>query len=450
MQPGDVLRGGRYEIQRLLGSGLDKKVYLGVDLSLGHQVAIDVFNNNNPVTPGGMTVSAWEARVLGRLGNHPNIATVQEHWEDDGTAVMVTRYLPGGSLRDRIVRARESGEPITLDVIVRISTEIARGLAYIHGRRILYRDLQPRNVLFDEWGTVHLVDFDTAVSLDDEHMSDLSERPDVDYMAPEVAEGRRADERADLYSLGVTMFEMCEGRVPFGTRDEIPAGHHGVPVPTPARSDLPDAVRRLVHQLLEPAPEARPASATDAVDALTNVRTMREDIGRLLTSDESTVLEFKATLRVPVGPPLPGDKRPAREIEQRLEHEVLKTLAAFLNTDGGTLIIGVADDKSIVGIEEDFPRTKGSADGWRRTLDDVVSHRLGHEVMSFIDLRLEPWDGKTIALIRCSRRDEPTWIDDELYIRRTASTEKLSSRHALAWWRQHWASDPSESAAFRR
>ena len=79
----------------------------------------------------------------------------------------------------------------------------------------MYRDLQPRNVLFDERDTVHLVDFDTAVSLDESDMSDLSHRPVIDYMAPELAEGESADERADLYSLGATIYEMCGGRPPF-------------------------------------------------------------------------------------------------------------------------------------------------------------------------------------------------------------------------------------------
>ena len=223
LQPGDILRDGRYEIQQLIRSARDKSVYLAQDHVLGCRVAVDAFSNNSSIVPGGLTVSAWETLVLGRLGDHPNIASVLEHWEDGKTAFMSSRYLSGGSLRDRIANSEDASKGLPVESILRIATEIAQGLSYIHGRRILYRDLQPRNVLFDERDTVHLVDFDTAVSLDERHMSDLSHRPVIDYMAPELTDGESADERADLYSLGATIYEMAAGRPPFaGTRDGDP------------------------------------------------------------------------------------------------------------------------------------------------------------------------------------------------------------------------------------
>ena len=133
---------------------------------------------------------------------------------------MVSRYFSGGTLLDRIADSRESGTGLPVEIL-KIAIEIACGLEHIHGRRILYRDLQPRNVLFDERGAVHLVDFDTAVSLDDREMSDLSHRPAIDHMAPELTDGASADERADLYSLGATIYEMCQGHPPFtGSRTE--------------------------------------------------------------------------------------------------------------------------------------------------------------------------------------------------------------------------------------
>ena len=457
LKPGDVLRYGRYEIKRRLRSAREKHVYLAQDRVLGCQVAVDAFFNNT-IMPGGVTLSAWETRVLGHLGDHPNIATVLDHWEDGETAFMVTRYLSGGSLRDRIERSRKSGGGLPAESILRIATEIAQGLSHIHSRRILYRDLQPRNVLFDEWGGVHLVDFDTAVSLDERDMSDLSGRPVIGYMAPELTDGGRADERADLYSLGATIYEMCEGHPPFaGTRAEILAARRAGPPPALGRDDLSQALRDLVLRLLAPECRQRPTSAADVVGRLESLRAAHAEIERLLISDETAALEFKSSLRTPVGPrhredsprhqvDRPGRKQdgPGRKqdsaqpgrIEHALEHEVLKTIAAFLNTDGGTLVIGVADDHSTVGIEVDYPRLNGSSDGWRLRFDYLVSHHLGTEVLNSIDLRLEPWSNRTIAIVRCSKREEPTWLDDEFFVRRTASTLKLSSRDVLAWWRE--------------
>ena len=427
-------------IHRRLRSARGKSVYLGHDEKFDTRVTIDVFASSNSVMPDGLTVSAWEARVLGRLGDHPNIAIVVDHWEDDEVAIMVSRYLSGGSLLDLIARSRESGQDVPVERILQFAAEIAHGLAYIHGRRILYLDLQPRNVLFDERGTVHLVDFDTAVPLGQSDVSHIAGREAAVYVAPESTDGGVADERADLYSLGATIYEMASGRPPFaGSRQEILAARHAGPPPPLEREDLPEALRDLIFDLLSADREQRPTSAPKVLERLEDIRTARADIERLLVSDESARLEFKASLRVPVDPRKPGDKRTAGELERAIECEVIETLAALLNTDGGTLIIGVKDDRTIVGIDVDYPRVKPrSSDGWRLTFDHLVTHELGAEVMKCIDLQLERWQDHTIAIIRCSPREEPTWVGDELFVRCTASTKRLSTRHAVAWWRERW------------
>jgi serine/threonine protein kinase len=299
LQPGDVLR-SRYEIQELLHSTHDKRVYLARDRVLHCQVAIDVFANNS-LMPTGLTVSAWETSVLGELGDHRNIATVLDHWEDGNTAVMVSRYLAGGSLQDLIARRQGMGENLPLDTILRISTEIASGLEHIHGRRILYRDLQPHNVLFDDWGVVRLVDFDTAVSLDDQDMSDLSDRAVIEYMAPELTNGGDADERADLYSLGATIYAMCAGRPPFaGTREEILDARGSGPVPL-ERDELPDALRDLIFCLLAPERDQRPTSAADVVERLKDLRTQGEPsaaprVGDSLSLPEPDPAEIRSSV----------------------------------------------------------------------------------------------------------------------------------------------------------
>jgi hypothetical protein len=303
LRPGDLLRDGRYEIEDLIRSAADKEVYRARDRVLGCQVALDIFSNNS-VMPSGLTVSAWEAHVLGRLGDHPNIATVLDHWEDEQIAAMVTRYLTGGSLRDLITTSREqSGKGLPVEDIFRLSIELAYGLAHTHDRRILYLDLQPRNVLFDEWGTIHLVDFDTAVSLDDQYVSDLSHRAVLNYTAPELIDGSVADERADLYSLGATIYEMAAGYPPFGdAREEVLAARQTGLAPSLSRDDIPEGLRYLVFDLLATDPDQRPTSALDVAGRLESLRAENAEVERLLAST--------------------------------VDREVRTTLAAFLSTKG--------------------------------------------------------------------------------------------------------------------
>jgi serine/threonine protein kinase len=439
-QPGDFLRNGRYEVQQLLRSARAKSVYLGVDRAFDTRVTIDVFASSELIMPDGLTVAAWETRVLGRLGDHPNIATVVDYWEDDQAAIMVSRYLSRGTLLEIIARSGQSGEGLPVERILEIAAEIARGLAYIHGRRILYLDLQPRNVLFDERETVHLVDFDTAVPLDQPDVSHLADRPVMVYMAPELTDGGEADERADLYSFGATIYQMAAGRPPFeGSGEEILTARRAGPPPPVEREDLPGALHDLIVCLLAADREQRPASAAEVLERLEGIRATRAEIEKLLASDESATLEFKSTLRTPIAQPRAGVPSSPELLATAVKQATLKSLAAFLNTDGGTLIIGVADDRTIIGIEADIPRPRGLIhDDWRLVFDKLVFRNLGGVAMNYIDLQLEPWQGRTIAIVRCSPSKEPTWLEDKLYVRCTASTEVLSTRQAVEWYRQRW------------
>lgn len=307
LQTGVRLRDGRYEILRLLRSPSNKKIYLARDRVVGRQVALDVFSNNWTMS-SGMTVREWEAQVLAQLGDHPNIATVLDHWEDDEIAAMVTRYLTGDKLADLIERSKkELGTGLSLEDVFRLSIELAYGLAHIHSCGILYCDLQPQNVLFDEWGTLHLVDFDTAVLLSDQHVSDLSHNPVINYMAPELIDGTDADERADLYSLGATIYEMITGHPAFvGNRDQVLAARQAGQSPPLNRDDLPEGLRALVISLLAPERDKRPRRADEVAGYLERLRATNAQIERLLKSN--------------------------------VDGQVLETLAAFLDAEGSAMV----------------------------------------------------------------------------------------------------------------
>jgi serine/threonine protein kinase len=307
LQPGTLLRDGRYEILEVLGTPQDKKVYLASDQVIGRRVALDIFSNNF-VMPSGMTVRAWEAHVLSRLGDHPNIATVLDHWEDSDTAAMVTRYLTGGRLSIQIQQSKqESGTGLPIEDVFRLSIELAYGLAYIHSCGLLYLDLQPRNVLFDEWGTLHLVDFDTAMQIGDRNLSHMSQRSVVNYMAPELVAGNAADERSDLYSLGATIYEMVAGSEAFtGSREEILIAHLAGRPPALHRDGLPEGLRNLIFSLLAPNPDHRPRQADEVAGSLEQLRAAHAQIEQLLKTN--------------------------------IDHDVRKTLAAFLDTESSAII----------------------------------------------------------------------------------------------------------------
>jgi serine/threonine protein kinase len=289
LDEGDVLRNGRYEVHQLMRSAPEREVYLAYDHVFDCQVTLDIFSNKATM-PSGLRVSAWEARVLHKLGGHRNIASVQDYWDEGGSAIMATQYLPGGRLEELITFCQATGEPLAIQRILQLSVELADGLVHIHQCRLLYRDLQPHNVLFDEWGTPKLVDFDTAVSVDDRDTVREPQQAVINYMAPELVYGDDADERADLYSLGATIYEMCEGHPPFvGSREQVLAAIPAEPPPL-QRDDVPTGLRDLTLRLLAPDPEHRPASAVEVQTRLTSLRTARDNLDRLLASNVGTIL----------------------------------------------------------------------------------------------------------------------------------------------------------------
>jgi serine/threonine protein kinase len=291
LEIGHHLQNERYEIQQLLRSPRDKEVYLAYDHVFARQVILDVFSNDATM-PNGLPVGQWEARVLDKLGDHRNIARVYDYWQEGELAIMATRYLPGGRLEDLIARSQVSGEAFAVQRILQLSTELADGLSYIHQCHLLYCDLQPHNVLFDEWGTPRLVDFDTAISLGECDTANLSDRSVINYMAPELIDGRSVDIRADLYSLGATIYEMCEGRPPLtGTREQVLSTLRVVPLPSLERDDLPAGLRDLVLSMLASDRRQRPASATEVQSRLVSLRSAADNLQRLLGSNVGAVLK---------------------------------------------------------------------------------------------------------------------------------------------------------------
>jgi serine/threonine protein kinase len=389
-QPGDILL-GKYTIEELLAKAPNKNVYLA--RARNFRVTVDVFSNDY-LMPSGLTVSAWEAEVLGSLGTHPNIADEIEYDDDGDVAIMVTRYLSGGRLEDDISRSREFGGALTVQRILQISTEAADGLDYIHRHRILYLDLQPHNVLFDELGTTKLVDFDTAVSLDDHDTSGLSHSKVSAYTAPELIRGEKLDGRADLYSLGATIYEMCDYHPPFaGAREQVLAACLSGPPPL-MREGLPAGLADLVFELLSPDPEKRPASAAEVMSRLNSLRTSHANFDRLLTSNVSTELRtsLETYLKLDGGTCVQSNRRRIFPDDHRY---LMNAIMALAETDYRRAVIDAATATEIALMSAISSHLQKA--GWsRRDSDKIARGARGLDGLFTLYCKLRASNGKTL------------------------------------------------------
>ena len=200
----------RYRLDAEIGHGGMGAVYKGHDQEIERDVAIKVLNQ----TLFGKAERdrlIHEAKMIAKL-KHPNIVSVHDVGEFEGSPFFVMEYVEGGSLRDL--------EPGDLDEIIRICIQICQGLKHAHENGIIHRDLKPENVLLEKDGRVKLVDFGIARSDVTRFTSAGNIAGTVNYMAPEIAKGEEVDGRADLYSLGVMLYELTTGQLPL-TADSL-------------------------------------------------------------------------------------------------------------------------------------------------------------------------------------------------------------------------------------
>lgn len=268
----------RYAVERELGRGGMARVYLAVERKHGRQVAIKILHPSVAIALGPDRFLR-EIGIIARLA-HPHVVPLIDSGEADGLLYYVTPYLPGGSLRERLVRERR----LPLDDALRIAQEVAAALDHAHRAGFIHRDVKPENILFAD-GMALLADFGVArvseptlaghdaaegeVTLTTEGMALGTPA----YMSPEQAAGDRAiDATSDIYSLGCVVFEMLAGEPPFaGSSPQRVMARH-VTEPPPAlrtlRPDLPPAVEAAVSRALQKERAHRFASAGLFVGAL--------------------------------------------------------------------------------------------------------------------------------------------------------------------------------------
>jgi len=252
---------GRYHILEQLGEGGMATVYKAFDTRLEREVAIKVIRTElfgKAVIERILKRFEREAKSLARL-SHPNILKVHDYGEYEGSPYLVLEYLSGGTLKQRL------GQPMPWQEALALILPVADALAYAHEHKIIHRDIKPSNILLTEKGQPLLTDFGIAKILDLEDGQTLTGTGvgigTPEYMAPEQGMGKEVDARADIYSLGIVLYELVTGRKPYtaDTPMAVVFKHMTDPLPRPTEftSGLPDGVEKLILKALAKQPEDR-------------------------------------------------------------------------------------------------------------------------------------------------------------------------------------------------
>jgi hypothetical protein len=262
--------GGRYRLGRRAGSGGMGVVYQALDTALDRTVAMKELPHHLTARSDLARRFRQEARLLARL-SHPNIVQVYDLIEDDNRLWIAMEFVEGGTLADAIERSGAVAWPEAL----RLGRQIAAALKFAHEQGVIHRDVKPINILLTTDGVPKITDFGLAKLLESSvHTQEGSLLGSAHYMSPEQAAGRPADARSDIYSLGITFYEMLGGRAPFdGETASVLAQHLSQP-PPPLRAlarDLPLEFEAVVMSMLEKEPEGRPADLHVVIDTLSSL-----------------------------------------------------------------------------------------------------------------------------------------------------------------------------------
>src|SRR5215471_7064583 len=261
----NTLFDGRYRIVRKLGTGGMANVYLAEDEVLGRRVAIKILDDRHAGDDQFIERFRREAKNAAGL-SHPNIVSIYDRGEAEGTYYIAMEYLDGRSLKELIL----TRGPAPVSVAVDYARQMLSALRFAHRNGIVHRDIKPHNVLVDAEGHLKVTDFGIARAGTSQMTEEGSFIGTAQYLSPEQARGTQVDQRSDLYSLGIVLYELLTGNVPFGgdTPVEIAMKHlQATPEPlTVKRPDAPKALEQVVLRALAKDPAARYQSA-DEMDA---------------------------------------------------------------------------------------------------------------------------------------------------------------------------------------
>lgn len=293
--------GDRYRIIDTLGEGGMSNVYLAEDIILQRKVAVKILRMDLQKEPQILARFQREALATSEL-SHPNIVMVLDVGTDYGLPYMVMEYVDGPDLKDYI----RKNTPLDLHDVIRIMDQILSAMTLAHKHNVIHRDLKPQNILMDKRGNIKIADFGIAVALNQNSVTQTNSAVgSVHYMSPEQTRGGLVTKQSDIYSLGIILYELITGSVPFNGDSAVAIAlkHAQEPIPSIKEKDekVPQSLENVVLRATAKDPRLRYASAYEMqVDLDTSLEKQRANeppflANNGLNNDETIVLpNFKA------------------------------------------------------------------------------------------------------------------------------------------------------------
>ncbi|MBN2392522.1 MAG: protein kinase [Anaerolineae bacterium] len=297
---------GNYRLIEQIGQGGMATVFKAYQPSMDRYVAVKILPSHFTQDATFVARFTQEARVLARL-EHPHILPVYDYGEQEGITYLVMRYIEAGTLHDLIAQQGT----LSLREITRLMGQVGRALGYAHDQGVIHRDIKPSNVLIDPQGNAFLTDFGIAkiVAGTANFTGTGAVIGTPAYMAPEQGLGKPLDARCDIYALGVMLYEMVTGQVPFDAETPLAVmmKHVYDPLPLPRffRPDIPEVIERVILKALAKMPEDRFQTALEMVE------TLERAVDGLPTEVVLPPIPGGPTAVIPTPPPSPPAEVPA-------------------------------------------------------------------------------------------------------------------------------------------
>ena len=273
----------RYEIIKTIGEGGMANVYLAHDTILDRKVAIKVLRGDLSNDEKFIRRFKREALSVSNL-SHPNIVEVYDVGEEDGNYYIVMEYIEGKTLK-QLLQKRGA---LTLTEVIDIMSQLTDGLAHAHEAYIIHRDIKPQNIMIEDNGRIKITDFGIAMALNSTQLTQTnSVMGSVHYLPPEQANGKGATVKSDIYSLGILMYELLTGSVPFkgDTAVEIALKHMKEKIPSVRKQNptIPQSVENIILK----------ATAKNPKNRYDSVREMHADLETALEKDNEKRLVYE-------------------------------------------------------------------------------------------------------------------------------------------------------------